>query len=303
MARKGIRARVRGLLFIGTPLATLLAAPTHAAGIGLTGTFDPQTWVVVNTSPAQTLSYNTPTPTTFNFSCEVVNDVACVDDYTETGLTLLGSDPDYTGGGTNGTARTTTLTLTNSYWRPYLITFNWTFDGPGGSLDSSQTATILTNPGFLDTVSTQGYTFTSVAGQSYTSEAAIAYLPPGATLSFSLYTNNASAVPVFTLTNFDAVEIPAPLPISGGAAAFGCSRRLRRRQRHARRQLLAMPGTASGAPSSPEALRALRAEQQQRQAIQRYGALLGRPVQRAAAARPIQPSAGNTGGQPESPEG
>lgn len=313
-------SRLRPLAVVAAHLlgaCTLAAIPRSARAevvevVGFTGIFSPTNWVVVNTNPAQTLS------TTTNFSCDPAatgpgppNKVACVDGYVADGLptdyfNLKSSEAGYTGGGASTTTSITTLTITNTYWRPWRISFNWNFcdtvvdDTCDLAFGDYTQASLYLDPGFISpNDGTNDWIFTTTPDVGYYNQTAAAYLPPGATINFSVTTNNTGPASLLNVYNFDAVEIPAPLPITGGGAAFACSRRLRRRQRHARRQLLAMPGTASGAPPGPGALRALRAERQQRQAIQHYGALLGRPVRLAAASRPPHPAAGQSSGQPE----
>ena len=53
----------------------------------------------------------------------------------------------------------------------------------------------------------------------------------GATLNFTISTDNSQDPATLSLTGFDYVEIPAPLPISGACMFFASSRRLRRRLR------------------------------------------------------------------------
>ena len=49
--------RLRPSLLANLPLySLLLLAPGSALAIGFTGSFDPSTWVVINTNPSQTLN-------------------------------------------------------------------------------------------------------------------------------------------------------------------------------------------------------------------------------------------------------
>ena len=264
-------ARTFGLLVVPV-LGALVSAPAHAVS-GFTGVFAPSTWVVVNTNPSSSLGYGTGPPDE-PFSCaNVTEGVGCIDTYTPaTGeFSMIGLDSS-TGVSVPSTS-TTTLTLTNTYWRPYLITFNWSYTGSNGSpVESDQTATIMTDPGFVGTLGSDSYFYTSSAGDTISGEAAVVYLPPGATLSFTATTNNTGAYPVFSLDSFDAVEVPAPLPISGGVAAFSFSRRLRRRRGTATAQ-----GRNPLQGHDPDRARQHQLQHKQR-TIQSYAALLGRPL-------------------------
>lgn len=290
---------VRALFLAWLGLAGgITAMPAKATGFS--GTFDPSTWTVVNTNPANTPQ--TQTLTSNDYFCSEIeagnpNDVGCLSGITtNTGsFTLIGSEVDLPGGGPADTLSQTTLKMTNTYWRPYLITFDWSFSGPGGDpLAEDQYARILVNPGFIDTAGSQGYQYESAPGDPINAESAIVYIPPGATLEFSVFTLNNGVAPVFSITGFDAVEVPAPLPLAGSSGVFLFSRRLRRRQRSASSQFTVLGRSSPG----PLNLARLRRAQQQRQAIQRYGDLLGRPLtlppaplssQQPSPAGPLQP--------------
>ena len=100
------------------------------------------------------------------------------------------------------------------------------------------------------------------------------YLPPGASLTFSIASSNTTSAPFFTMEGFDAVEVPAPLPITGSSAVLLYSRRLRRRTLTASSQPPALHPTTGKVLSLAEQ----RSRQQHQRALNHYGSLLGGPL-------------------------
>lgn len=294
----------------------LLATPAPALAIaGFSGSFDPSTWLVVNTynqptppdplyAPLSGIT-NTSTPSVkYSTLCESSNSgtqgpnqVACIEDFTPEGtLSLLSSLGDGSiGGGDSGTTTTTTFTLTNpypsdyEYRRVYLISFEWSFTG--GSLDSPtptqspQFLSIKTIGGSVYINGQENYEFVSTPGLSYTGQQTLVYLPMGATLDFTISTDNASDLAILSLTGFDYVEVPAPLPISGATMVFAASRRLRGRLRKARKTpaILRLSADAGGHAPCGFACTTARTA-----AIQRYSARLGLPT--PGLQRPLSPA-------------
>ncbi len=198
--------------------------------------------------------------------------------------TEVGSTPSITLGDYN----TTNVTLTNNdpSSKPYVISFDWAFDYK--SDDQYVAFTLSSGTLIVDGVD-QGYTWTSSA-TDYPNSTSSIYLPPGATLTFSVTTDNNGAYPSLAISSFDAVEIPAPLPLAGASSAFLWSRRLRRRR------------VPAGSPPQPASLPTLplpgqfrqragrpAVTQPRQQELQRYAALLGRPLP-ASSAHPPGPA-------------
>jgi hypothetical protein len=252
------------------PLGLTGAGSAQAAG--LTTVFDPANWVLVNTNPSGTTGgIGTGTGPT-NISCNPPTKVdTCVNPSLDNGFSLFG----YPGTAANvfqTRPNTTTLTLPSNNWRPYIITFNWAFDPKSVSTKigmSISYGTIFTN-GY------EGNNFSASADNHtiFTSEPATVYLPPGASLTFSIYSTSPSAAPFFTMKGFDAVEVPAPLPISGSSAVLLYSRRLRRRTLTASSQPPALHPTTGKVLSLAEQ----RSRHQHQRALSHYGTLLGGPL-------------------------
>lgn len=283
-----------GLMLISSPSAALATA-------GFTGGFTPDTWIVVNT-------YTQPTPpvtltgvddSSFSTVCQPSgspgtpgpNQVACINSYVEGGgetpgsLTLFGGQSGSTGGGEIDNPSTTTFTLTNpypsnyEYRRVYLLSFNWSFTGASLGIGlETQYLRIRVLEGSVITQGQENFEFNSTPGLSYDDpQQAYAYLPMGAKLEFTIFTENTNSdeKSILALTGFEYVEIPAPLPISGACMFFASSRRLRGRlrkssQNFANSNSAGTPGsfTHPGASCS-SALPA---------AIHRYSARLGLPL-------------------------
>ena len=103
---------------------------------------------------------------------------------------------------------------------------------------------------------------------------ATVYLPPGASLTFSIASPNTSGAPFFTMEEFDAVEVPAPLPITGSSAVLLYSRRLRRRTLTASKQPPALHPSTGKVMSLAEQ----RSRHHHQRALNHYGSLLGGPL-------------------------
>ena len=103
---------------------------------------------------------------------------------------------------------------------------------------------------------------------------ATVYLPQGASLTFSIASPNTSGAPFFTMEGFEAVEVPAPLPITGSSAVLLYSRRLRRRTLTASKQPPALHPTTGKVMSLAEQ----RSRHKHQRALNHYGSLLGGPL-------------------------
>jgi hypothetical protein len=254
-------------------LAILAPAPAKAVS-GFTGTFDQSTWTVVNTQPSQTLSGANGICNTSAGYGSNDNNVGCTSPTYLGNVTITGTETGSTPTIDLAVDNTTNVVLTNTNWRPYIISFNWQFDYTG----DTQYVTFTTDPGtvIVDGID-HGYTWSSNS-VDYPSSTASIYLPPGATLSFSVTTDNNSGFPSLAISSFDAVEIPAPLPLAGASSAFLWSRRLRRRRQPAGQQhSLSLAGQARHSASQPALL------PPKRQAVERYAELIGRPLQSSSA--------------------
>jgi hypothetical protein len=261
-------------------LSALLGGTKTLAAPGF-GTLTPSDWLVVNTDLTTPATYSVGYP---NYLCNdgyldyatYPNDVGCINvgSITTNGFTFTGTiaggtiDQDVTIA--NDTSFTTTLNMTNSDYRPWRLSFNWSFSTDDANTDNS--GSILVSSGYI----TPNGVGTFIDGESATGVGV--YLPAGATLTFKITTPTNNVLPgVFAISGFDATPVPAPLPAAGAGAAFGLSRRLRRR--------IAGSGTthSRGAIASPGAeslasVALLRARQKQRIALNHYGALLSGPV-------------------------
>jgi hypothetical protein len=280
-------------------LAIVVFAPAPAKAVsGFTGTFTQSTWTVVNTDPGQTLTGVNGICNTYEGYAGNDNNVGCTSPTYFDDVTIAGTEVGTTPTTTLGTYNSTTVELTNSNtnWKPYRISFDWTFDYK--SDDQYVAFTLSSGTVVVDSVD-YGYTWTSSA-TDYPSSTASIYLPPGATLTFSVTTDNYGDYPTLAISSFDAVEIPAPLPLAGGSSAFLWSRRLRRRRSPAGSSLqpaslptLPLPGQLH----PPAGRLALPSPRQQE--LQRYAELLGRPLP-AAIAHPPGPAPGRACNAPVS---
>ena len=269
--------------FSGRPLsklaqfALIALLPLGFAGVGsaqaagLTTVFDPSNWLLVNTNPNGTTSgIGTGTGPT-NISCNPpAKENTCVSP-TDKGFSLFGYPGTIT---TPGTTRpnTTTLTMSSSNWRPYVMTFEWTFDPQLVQTDISMSVSygnIFTNGNVDDT-------FTASADDQnvFSQVPAAVYLPAGASLTFSIASTDTSGAPFFTMEGFEAVEVPAPLPITGSSAVLLYSRRLRRRTLTAASQPPALHPTTGKVLSLAEQ----RSSHKKRLALSHFGTMVGGPV-------------------------
>jgi len=275
------KLRLRLVQLLALPVLGLASPSAHA--LGFTGSFDPSQWVVVNTYAGgpETLTGNNSlcqnsNPDYYN-GCvsEIVGDQALgLYSTSNTGQLGNGYKPN------PGDPTTTTLSLLNTSGSPLRISFNWGFDNLVGEFtDGVNTSVTLSlsggSGGFANFYPGQaGLSYTSPTNQPVlNTPSAYAYVPAGATLSFSIVTNNVNAVPfAFALDNFQAV--PSPLPISGAGSAFLVARRLRRRVQQADRLKAASPSSSARLPN----FSAQRAQLHHQQALSHYGRLLSGPI-------------------------
>ncbi len=133
---------------------------------------------------------------------------------------MVGSVSTEAGGGAANTERTTTWTVTNGAV-PVLISFNWALNtfASGAPNQSVSYLVGLTETPISSADGSSGF-LSSIA------------LNAGESFGFRVTTtDNVGDYGVLSITGFEATDVPGPLPLAGGAAAFGWSRRLRRRIR------------------------------------------------------------------------
>ena len=213
----------------GLTLALITTAlfPATVRAAGFSGSFDPGNWSIVNTTSGsidQTLTSNGSPPTTAaDYSCGIVNDVACVENISASSgaVDVVGSVAGLTGGGTANTVRTTTWTVTNGS-AAALLSFDWALNTVPNEDATNQTAFYLV--GSSETLISSGANVGSFSGIA---------LAPGESFGFRVTTtDNTGDYGILSITGFNdalEVQVPAPLPLAGGLAAFSWSRRLRRR--------------------------------------------------------------------------
>ena len=212
-----------------TPLAGLTLAllgscllPAASRAAGFSGSFDPGNWSIVNTTNGvvdETLSSAT-------YTCiSGSNDVACAENLSAAsgGVDVIGSSStEVNGGGTANTVRTTTWTVTNGS-APALLSFDLALSTYPSRVDADQTVSYLV--GLSETII--GNSLGSLGSFS-----GIA-LAPRESFGFRVTTaNNIGDYGILSISGFNdalEVQVPAPLPLAGGLAAFSWSRRLRRR--------------------------------------------------------------------------
>ncbi len=215
----------------GLTLALLSSAllPATVRAAGFRSSFDPTNWSIVNTtngSVDETLS-------NANYTCiSGSNDVACVENLSAAsgGVEVVGSSSaGGNGGGTANTLRTTTWTVTNGSDAALLI-FDWALNTSpsGGATDQTVSYLVGLNETIID--STDG-SFGSFRGINSIALAA------GESFGFRVTTaNNIGDYGILSISGFSNVyDVPAPLPLAGGIAAFRWSRHLRRRIANATR--------------------------------------------------------------------
>lgn len=218
-----LHRRLAPLVGVGIALVSACLLPAAAGAAGFSGSFDPANWSIVNTTAGsvdQTLSGSGSTP---EYTCFQTNEVACAEnvDATTGGVDVVGSVAGFDGGGTGDTARTTTWTVTNGA-QPSTLMFSWAFATLPTESATKQSAWYL-----VETTATQ---LTASGGGS--GSVINISLAPFETFGFRVSTDdNIGDYGVLSITNFTAAtEVPAPLPLTGAAATFHWSRRLRRRR-------------------------------------------------------------------------
>jgi len=186
-----------------------------------------------------------------------------------TGFSLSGSGNDLP----SSSANTTTLTMFSSHSSPYHKTFNLTFVPQLAETGMS----ILISNGTIATNACQGDNFTASPDDDceFYNMPAIVYLPQGASLTFSISSPNTAGATFFTMDDFNAEAVPAPLPSAGSSAVLLDSRRLRRRTLSASKQ----PPTLHPTTGKVMSLAEQRASLQRQLALKHYGIILGGPVQ------------------------
>ena len=219
-----LHRRLAPLVGVGIALVSACLLPAAAGAAGFSGSFDPASWSIVNTTAGsvdQTLSGSGSTP---EYTCFQTNEVACAEnvDATNGGVDVVGSVAGFDGGGTGNTARTTTWTVTNGP-QPSTLMFFWAFATLPTESATKQSAWYL-----VGTTATQ--LTASGGGSGSVSNISLA---PFETFGFRVSTDdNIGDYGVLKITEFTAMstEVPAPLPLTGAAATFHWSRRLRRRR-------------------------------------------------------------------------
>lgn len=161
----------------------------------------------------------------------------------------------------------------------YKITFNWNFDPFNAKCNAGMA---ITKPSSSNADCSWSFEEIAKLGGSdaFTKDGSVidlkAYTAPN-----TIYLASGSSVTFRSAINYskpsprppDSQKVPAPLPALGAGAAFGMSRRLRRRLRR---------GDAVNSASIPPVLAApipapIAARQHRQQVASRYGALLGGP--------------------------
>ena len=202
-------------LVFAVSISLPLASAAQAAG--LTGAFDPMHWVLSNTNADQ--SFSSP-----QYTCSALSyQVACVtiNDALTGSFDVIGSADGFPGGdntiGSPTTERTTTFKLVN-IGPKVTVGFKWLFEN---GEDNKDIASYLI-----------GHSETILSDVPTTIAAQIANLTIASndSLAFRVTTtdNNGNHA-ILSITEFSAVPVPAPLPLCAVAAAFSCSRKLRRR--------------------------------------------------------------------------
>jgi hypothetical protein len=135
----------------------------------------------------------------------------------------------------------------------------------------------LVDPGWTspNNLPNHDYSFNSNSAGDYTNDnLQNVYLPAGATLSFSIFTDNTASAGAFSMKDFTTTEVPAPLPIAGSSAVLLYSRRLRRRTLTASKQPPALHPSTGKVMSLAEQ----RSRHRHQRALDHYGSLLGGPL-------------------------
>ena len=252
---------------------SLVGMGSRAQAAGLTTAFNPNQWVLVNTA----ITGENPVPSNQYYCSSLSRDTACVDSADENGFVLYGSSADTTD--PNLGNNDTIFSIKNTNSNLYVVTFNWTLPPTPGT--SSAITLSINNNGIIYSLNQQGSTITGTPsgdcpnGNFCTPQSATAYVPAGATLSFKVSSDSSAGAPTLTIDNFNATEVPAPLPIAGSSAVLLYSRRLRRRTLTAASQ----PPALHPSTGKVLSLAKQRASLQRQLALKHYGTILGGPVQ------------------------
>ena len=220
-----------GSLVLGLATLPLSGAPAQAAGVGLTGPFALNNWKLIPTvesSPKTQVGYNDGIAPTY--VCASASATACVD-----GPSLTGGSPIVTGppggftvvGAKTGDYGSSAGNTVDIAWKlqytgdaPYRLTFDYYFES-GDVAGEDKGYFAINNIKLVESTGTSDFS----PGLSF-------LVNKNDTIAFGVLTANVdSQIGLVQITNFDATEVPAPLPLLGAGAAFGWSRRLRRRIR------------------------------------------------------------------------
>jgi hypothetical protein len=224
-------SRLATLAGLSTALIGSSLLPAAARAAGFSGSFDPANWSIVNIGggvPDQTLTDNgSPPLTNAEYYCVDSSYVACADgiDVANGSVDVVGSSSTYNGGGNPNTVRTTTWTVTNGQ-QAVVLSFDWSIN-----IANSSTLSFAYLTGSTETP------LGSILPNDPVSLSGIA-LAAGETFGLRVTTSdNIGDYGILSIANFDAVNtitpanVPGPLPMAGGIAAFSWSRRLRSRIR------------------------------------------------------------------------
>jgi len=216
-------ANVCRLLQLAIAAPVSLALPVAGQAAGLTGAFAPENWVLTNTNEDQTI----PSP---GYTCAALSyDVACITnlDAITGSFDLIGSADGFLGGdntsGAQTTGRTTTWELVNT-GLPSEVSFKWLFSN-GDNVTDTASYVLGSSEAILSDVPT-----------IFAAQVTNLIVPSNGSIAFRVSTTDNSGNPgILSITQFESIAIsgttavPGPLPLFGCAAAFGWSRRLKRR--------------------------------------------------------------------------
>lgn len=220
--------------------AILIGAPSANAAGGFSGAFDPANWdlnfyepvpvpappgVQAPTTPPTPVTSTTPSP---SYLCPTPYDgsVSCINDLNAPAgsATLIGSDN--SGSGTSNIPNASQWEL-KPYGgpSPYTFTFKWSYFTDDTNNDDQSYYYLVDDLNNVTTTLLSSQTSGDSGLESVT-------LQSGWRLGFGVHTSDNSAGPGYLqITEFNpvAAEVPGPLPLLGAGAAFGWSRRLRKR--------------------------------------------------------------------------
>jgi hypothetical protein len=223
------RALVPSSLFVALLSLPLIAGPAKAVPEGLTGPFSLDKWSILPSldgtplAPVGDGSYQCPTSlvSTACIDGPDLNTASTIQIGPPGGFTVVGAvDGDY--GAAAGQSVDVPWTLAYTGTSKYQLDFDFLFGTPDvGSEDLGYFA--INGTQLVFTSSSE-----SKLNNSYT-------INPGDVISFGVYSanvdNNVGFIQITKFTATEVVDVPGPLPLMGAAAAFGWSRRLRRRVR------------------------------------------------------------------------